>query len=208
MKPIIMRTEDVRAILDGQKTMARMPVKTKATDLCVTEMFGLCGWHKDRPLGYQFDVIKPPYQPGDVLWVRETWAKFECAMGFARIYRADEGAEKELWYCHPDRWCSPVTMPRPAARLFLRVKDVRAERVQDISVEDVIADGAGGVDNEIRNPDPETHESIRAWNRGWAQHVFSKRWDARNAKRGHGWDRNPWVWVIEFERTTQEEANE
>ena len=95
-------------------------------------------------------------------------------------------------------------MPKEAARIFLRVTDVRAERLQNISVEDCMAEGLD-CDNEIRNPNPETHESIRNWNFSYAQHLYKTLWDSLNAKRGYGWDVNPWVWVYEFERVAIED---
>ena len=80
------------------------------------------------------------------------------------------------------------------------------ERVQDITVDDVTRDGVKDVDNEIRNQDQTTHESIRNWNLAWAQFQFQTLWDSLNAKRGYGWDINPWVWVIEFERVDKPEG--
>jgi hypothetical protein len=96
-------------------------------------------------------------------------------------------------------------MPKEAARIFLRVTDVRAERLQDISVVDVMAEGLP-CDNEINNPDQSTHDGIKAWNLAYAQHLFRELWDSLNAARGYGWETNPWVWVYEFERITREEA--
>ena len=197
MKPIIMSTEDVQAILAGRKSQTRRVIKPQPD----CPYAGTDHWH-DSPRGS--DTLGPirriPYAPGDILWVRETWMPCASIDSFLTdtnlyAYKADyvDGDT-------PGKWRPSIHMPKEAARLFLRVTDVRVERVQDISVEDVVAEGAGGVDNEIRNPDPNTHESIRAWNRGWAQHVFSKRWDTRSAKRGYGWDSNPFVWVVSFER--------
>jgi len=92
-----------------------------------------------------------------------------------------------------------IYMPKIAARIWLEVVNVRVERLQDITVEDVISEGLEA-DNDIRNPDPSTHESIKSWNLAWAQHVFRELWDKLNAKRGYGWEINPWVWVVEFRR--------
>lgn len=135
MKPIIMSIDEVRALLDGRKTMLRVPVKTEATNLCITEMFGLCGMYRDRPLGYQFDVIISTIEVGDVLYVRETWAKLNEK---EYLYQADD-TDVNVWKIWRDkgvgavydRWMSPVTMPREAARLFLRVKDVQVEKNKD-----------------------------------------------------------------------------
>lgn len=145
-----------------------------------------------------------PHRPGEVIWVRETWRETPYEYEHIAIpgghitipkfaYRADSDVD------YTGKWRPSIHMPKEAARLFLRVTDVRVERVQDISVEDVMAEGLP-CDNEIRNPDPETHESIKNWNLSYAQMLYHDPWDARNAKRGHGWDSNTWVWVIEFER--------
>ena len=134
----------------------------------------------------EYGCKAPPYKPGDVLWVRETWAEISTQNfrqgGYDQfiLYRADK--YKEI----PSdiTWRLSIHMPREAARLFLRVKDVRVERVQDISPED--CESEGYFEAEPVEPRP------RSW--------FSAVWDARNAKRGYGWDTNPFCWVIEFER--------
>ncbi len=129
-----------------------------------------------------------PHEVGDVLYVRETWAGLNEN---EYLYQADD-PDVNVWKIWRDkgvgakyeRWMSPVTMPREAARLFLRVKDVRVERVQDISPED--CESEGYFETALVEPRP------RSW--------FSDVWDAHNAKRWYGWDSNPWAWVIEFER--------
>ena len=222
MKPIIFSTENVKALLDGRKTMARRVVKPQPTYWDDGERV----YDKDNIAGPEFYApvrvdkngeqypgkevygiysddgeygCKAPCQPGDVLWVRETWAK-NTDYADPALYIPHGFIHKATGEYHMGvKWRSPVTMPREAARLFLRVTDVRVERVQDISVEDVMAEGLP-CDNEIRNPDPETHESIKNWNLSYAQMLYHDPWDARNAKRGHGWDSNPFVWVISFER--------
>jgi len=202
MKPIIMSTEDVRVLLDGRKTTVRMPIRTPhggalevhADIAGVPRLCERCG---DRCRG-----LTPPYEIGDVLWVRETWGDYGGCTSYY-VYRADYpyGAkgywhEKEhINWCDFPKWNSPVTMPREATRLFLRVKDVRVERVRDISNADRLAEGIRLIANSANDllNDYKTAEMGRE--------AFKARWDARNAKRGYGWDSNPWVWVIEFERT-------
>jgi len=97
-----------------------------------------------------------------------------------------------------------IFMPRKACRLFLQITDIKVEKLQDITVEDVIAEGID-TDNDILNPDPETHESIKNWNYQYAQFQYKELWDSLNAKRGC-WEQNPWVWVISFERYQQEKV--
>ena len=221
MKPIIMSTEDVRGILDGRKAMARRVVKPQPTHWDDGERI----YDKDSIVGPEFYApvrvdkngeqypgkevygiysddgeygCKAPCQPGDVLYVRETWGDYGGCTGYY-VYRADYPHDaKGYWYekehinwCDLPDWHSPVTMPREASRLFLRVTDVRVERVQDISPED--CESEGYFEAEPVEPRP------RSW--------FSAVWDARNAKRGYGWDSNPFVWVIEFERIEKGEES-
>jgi len=128
-----------------------------------------------RYLSVLSDVYQKYGRPGDLLWVRETWGP--CEGGFC--YRADEsdGAKPD-----DGRWHSARFMPRFASRITLETTDVRVERVRDISEGDAMCEGAeAGLD-------------VTATDR------FARLWDLINAKRGYGWDANPWVWVISFKR--------
>ena len=159
MKPIIMSTEDVRAVLDGRKTMARLAIKPQPIHWDDGERI----YDKDSIVGPEFYTpirvdkdgeqypgkevygiysddgeygCKAPCQPGDVLYVRETWAGLNEN---EYLYQADD-PDVNVWKIWRDkgvgakyeRWMSPVTMPREAARLFLRVKDVRVETAQEM----------------------------------------------------------------------------
>ena len=218
MKPILFSTTMVQAIIDGRKTMTRRVIKSDPT---YPHWDGLAptGWHDGhRPMRHV------PYSIGDVLWVRETWFKLwhldandQTIEGTEAFYYAADGYNPTPFNSFPDedgytgdrecpRWKPSIFMPKTACRIFLRVKNVRAERVQDITVDDVTREGVKDVDNEIRNQDQTTHESIRNWNLAWAQFQFQTLWDSLNAKRGYGWDINPWVWVIEFERVDKPEG--
>ncbi len=179
MKPILFNTEMVRAILAGQKTQTRR--KCKPGTVVALE--------HEQPIGGQ------PYYVGDILWVRETWGDYreycEGNEGFFYLYKADypDGAKAiplpdDQKTDYADSWDLPkwhpsIHMPREAARIFLRVTNVRIERLQDIDDEGVMAEGI-----EFGGP-------------------FEEIWDStvKRADRDHyGWDANPWVWVIEFER--------
>ena len=205
MKPILFNAEMVRAILEGRKTVTRRVVKPQpAGDGSAPEPL------KTRP-GYwnswgDDNVYRPPYQPGDILWVRETWAKiwyadqngcthydqpmyYYAADGTPDVTLVDEdGFEKDDQRI---RWRPSIHMPREAARIFLRVTGVRVERLQDISYADVIAEGipAGHAENT----------------------KFMALWDGtmkREDRNRYGWDVNPWVWVFDFERISKEEAEQ
>jgi hypothetical protein len=168
--------------------------------------------------GYE---IKCPYEVGMRLYVKENawiwcqkvrdgWTltgkpKYRyIPVGEHVVYQADHpGKPENRIDDNPEHdWRMKVArfMPHWASRITLDVVSRRVERVQEITVEDVMAEGLPDVDNELENPDPTTHESIRNWNLSWAQWVFQELWDKINAKRGFGWDANPWCWVVEFKR--------
>ena len=201
MKPILFSTPMVQAILAGQKTMTRRVIRNEVVDRFILGDDGrLLGSYREGMAEAYPTIDDAPYQEGDVLWVRETWNE---------VFKPDGKKHAHFIYKQEDpqikHWRPSIFMPKSAARIFLRVIDVRAERLQDITVEDVIVEGLQ-CDNDVNNPDPQTHESILNWNLLYAQFVFQQLWDHLNAARGYGWDKNPWVWVYEFERITREEA--
>ena len=190
MKPILFNTDMVLAILDGRKTQTRRVVKPRhGGHLELHDDVGgvtrLC--ERDGPL---CRGLKPPYEPGDILWVRETW----CANnnphsdnfgGFE--YRADyEGALcQDLISWHPS-----IHMPRKAARIWLRVTDVRVERLN------VIMDAPPGPDNPIVKEGCKYGcDFIAVW-----ENTIKP-----SDRNRYGWDANPWVWVICFERCSKPE---
>lgn len=202
MKPILFNTEMVRAILDGRKTVTRRALKPQppATSIVYKtdrKYFAWTFW-ADSP-GH---IINPPYQPGDILWVRETWCKYGklddsdyLIEGTEKYYyRADgENPVQRLgWDEHRETpvWRPSIHMPREAARIFLRVTDVRIERLQKIM------DDPPGPNNQIvREGCLYGCDFIAAW-----YHTI------KPADRAiYGWDANPWVWVIEFERVKKED---
>ena len=153
-------------------------------------------------------TIKCPYGgPGDGLWVRETWAAIKLHDDLAPRdiprtspiwYRQKEEARIGLREINPwpegniGKWRPSMFMPRWASRIVREITEVRAERVQDISEEDSKAEGVQVVDtttNGMYSPPnyPDIHRDI-----------FMGLWDSLNAKRGHGWDKNDWVWAISF----------
>jgi len=166
----------VQAILEGRKSMTRRVVKPSIIE-------NHPGWHWESDIKAKH--VFAPYQPGDVLWVRETWAKREWSKG--RYYYK---ATPELGWCNRegDRWRPSIFMPREAARIFLRVKAVRAERVQEITEADALDEGYPN------------YTSIVEYERGDARGWFMNYWDELNAKRGYTWAMNPWVWAVYIEK--------
>lgn len=189
MKPILFSTPMVQAILDGRKTMTRRVIKSDPTH---PHWDGLAptGWHDGhRPMQHV------PYSIGDVLWVRETFNCIRFGNGKTVPYNTVYWYKSEEPDINPDnKWRPSIFMPRVAARIFLRVTNVRAERVQSILCGDMKAEGC--------IPQNVTGGQWQQWQRDY----WVPLWNAINAKRGYGWDINPWVWVIEFERVDKPEG--
>lgn len=208
MKQILFNTEMVRAILDGRKSVTRRVVKginDTARFLELSENPSIIAVDKrghEYPKEVEglyadfvqdgnpdFPVVKAPYRPGDVLYVREAWQQ-NYDGGYA--YRAGHKFEKD------SGWRPSIHMPSEAARIFLRVTDVRVERLQEITESEALKEGA-----EREYIDADVNISLSAKN------VFSDIWDnTMNPENRdiYRWDANPWVWVIEFERISKEEA--
>lgn len=195
MKPILFNTEMVRAILDGRKTVTRRVVKQSITDKFVLSQDGklLGSFNADHPeWGIYPTIDDAPYRPSNILYVRETF--FECSGHF--YYKADgkhEGLARLGVYF---KWQPSIHMPCKAARIFLRVTDVRVERLQDINDDEALKEGFGyfGAVDWIKSP----------------FYDFRDTWDTLLKPKDralYGWVANPWVWVIEFERVSREEAN-
>jgi len=194
-KPILFSTPMVQAILAGRKTMTRRVVKHQPPPgnsfvhgwvMSSTEPKneGCVGWGSNE--GCVTHFCKPLCQVGDILWVRETWQRYVKGDELEYCYLADM-KQANLVYTdlddEPIKWKPSIFMPRSAARLFLKVRSIRVERLQDIKYFDCLAEGL---------PYKQFEKDIIT--------DFQNLWDNLNAKRGYGWDLNPWVWVVEFER--------
>ncbi len=212
MKGLLCTTEEVQAIQDDRKTQKRLPIKRAKGP----HFFGLCtsSTGKERVGKYGFgedgkvlSYCKPPYQVGDILYVRETWSTLDDSPYDNYVYRTDYGiTEDDSFPPSMFKWRSPARMPKEAARIFLRVTGVRVERVQDISEDDAFSEGAG--ETELYNE--AEHYSIGGINikeGSPAQCAFAGLWDDLHAKKGYGWDVNPWAWVYEFEQIDLKKEN-
>ena len=195
--PILFNTDMVRAILDGRKTVTRRVIKLP--DGMSGRPIGDCR-DPDNPLGFMnpCGIKRPPYDVGDIMYVLETWClRYD---GEKYFYKADKNTPREekrfIDYDHVS-WKPSIHMPKEAARIWLKVKDVRVERLQEITEEQALAEGA--IDNRafVHSPDNE-HSNIHS-----AKEHFAQIWNSTIKKSDidrYGWDANPWVWVIEFER--------
>lgn len=190
IKPILFNTEMVRAILDGQKTQTRRIMKPQAYCTVPKDCAVCNAWRFDGKTTSECPpscVTTPdqPYNVGDILWVRETYCEPYAPGMYA--YRADYDEHDIIpnsvghvsLSANMFRWKPSIHMPKQAARIFLRVTDVRVERLQDIDDDGVVAEGLeiGAQIDEL-------------WNRTLSKSDRAK----------FGWDANPWTWVIEFER--------
>lgn len=204
IKPILFSTEMVRAILNGRKTCTRRVVKTRRKDACgffVTKSpdGSFAGVYEHDEDGRMFEnQLIPPYKPGDILYVRETWCK------------GSWGNEKERYYYQADdngflcTWHPSIHMPKEAARIWLKVTDVRVERLQECGEGWCINIEKEGIvtpqDPILYISDDAFHDALRM--------EFQKNWDSTIKKSDidrYSWQANPWVWAIEFERCEKPE---
>lgn len=220
--PILFNTEMVRAILDGRKDATRRIVKGFIPDDAVWgyTAFTPKGYISCRVTfadGYGEKFFKLPCEPGDILYVRETWEHFECCCcegdEHGNCYREpQQSALNKSCGCYMYRatdeiygdamWHPSIRMPKEAARIWLKVTDVRVERLQDITEEGAKKEGA--IDNRgfIHSPNNE-YDNVHT-----AREHFVKIWNNTIKKSNldrYGWDASPWVWVIEFERCEKPE---
>jgi len=203
--PIIFSGPMVRAILEDRKTQTRRVIKPQPK--------------------YSFPKVQEvwncPYgKPGDLIWVRETWATIwteyepdENQTIWDVPHRIEYKADTDAKYPggwpsdsgdDPDcpKWHPSIHMPRCASRITLEITDVRVERVQEISPEDCEAEGITGktLASPMRGQPYEEYENEDGIIYTTPILAFAALWDSINLKRGYGWDKNPWVWVIAFKR--------
>ena len=215
-KPILFSGPMIRALLDGRKTQTRrvlkpQPPKDEYGDDYITRLNGP-EWYEPavvdkygdevpgKPIWGVYDELGEwgapvPYMPGDLLWVRE-----KAYYGPNRIaYAADNvpiGGRDRVEGWGPAR--SSIHMPRWASRLTLEVTAVRVQRLQEISIEDARAEG---VATEEWDDWRENVTSIAIPEGSYIENerdLFRDLWDSLNAKRGFGWDDNPWVIAVSF----------
>ena len=234
IKPILFSTEMVRAILDGRKTCTRWLVKPQpdekhtyplgfVTDSTEKKEVGCFGFGIDE-YGGSIKYVKPPYQPEDILYVRETWNK-----GLERyMYRADYSDTEKFYQGGKEiemKWHPSIHMPKEAARIWLKCTDVRVERLQEITEIGAKAEGIRGytkdgnlykyaVTDDWWIDYHNKHKEIvtGTW---WqdmprtAKDAFSYLWNSTIKKSDldlYGWNANPWVWTIEYERCEKPEG--
>lgn len=190
MNPILFNTDMVRAILEGRKTVTRRVVKEPyyIDDEEMSRGSGLA-MHRGTNMTDGMPYPGQPYRPGDILYVRETFFKYAGEY----VYKAS-AAKPGLW---DGMWHPSIHMPREAARIFLRVKDVRVERLRDIG--DCTKEGIPSGKHETAHMNDYDERCD-----------FKALWDSTikpTDRALYGWKANPWVWVIEFERCEKPEGD-
>lgn len=228
--PILFNTEMVRAILDGRKTCTRRVINPQPQSrLCYTyagshkgcigkwtypnkgaheflgEEYKLPENIKDEELSKRWN---PPYHTDDILYVRETWKKAPNGYYYYEDWQRNDIADVT-------KWKPSIHMPKEAARIWLKVTDVRVERLQEMKPVDVIKEGAYldcwdclntygesgsqccyGTEEQCSQCD----EVMMEWEKLWNSTIKKSDIDR------YGWDANPYVWVIEFERCEKPEG--
>lgn len=204
-RPILFNTEMVRAILTGRKTQTRRVVKFKDHQP-TTELNFLPSVypHFQFEAGNRHWQAECPYgKKGDVLWVRESclWVMSDHAPDLLEgsrdrtqwVYKASEHedfmkyAKEQYGY----KWKPSIHMPKDAARIWLRITNVRVERLQDITRSEIRREGLI-CPKELCGDD--THPNYRQW----YPQAWKELWQSINGE--NSWKANPWVWVVEFER--------
>lgn len=221
-KPILFNTDMVRAILDGRKTVTRRCVKPKSKN--AYGFFVLTNKSDGSFAGvYDYDddenaFDKPQRQPaykGDILYVREAFAPvIDYIDGEPETVFAYKASTPDNQYVGNvmslpiTAWHPSIHMPKEAARIFLRVTDVRVERVQDITEEQAKAEGANQCYEQIDSSENRPVTYLAEDGKGYYISGFKNVWDSTVKKSDldrYGWAANPWVWCIEFERIEVQE---
>ena len=212
-KPILFNTEMVQAIMDGRKTCTRRVIKPQpdekhtyplgfVADSIEKKEMGCFGFGIGE-YGGSIQYAKPPYQPGDTLYVRETFIQVAAHTFW---YKADDKA----WMSKDLLWKPSIHMPKEAARIWLKITNIRVERLRDITNDEAIKEGAEGERCYHAGAGP--FGCTDCMNTGWIEPPvvnFVQIWEStltKTDKHLYGWDANPYVYVIDFERINKPET--
>lgn len=232
IKPILFNTEMVRAILDGRKTctrrIVRPPYFVDGDENDKRSLITLRTATKNSSLYRQIGQMPypdAPYRMCDILYVRETWEHFDCCCcdgdEHGNCYQEpQQNVLNKSYGCYmyratdeiygDARWHPSIHMPKEAARIWLKVTDVRVERLQSITEGGAIREGAEG--EKCHHTNAGAFGCTDCMNTGWIeppQVEFMQIWNSTIKKSDidrYGWDANPYVWVISFERCEKPEG--
>ena len=213
--PILFNTDMVRAILDDRKRVTRRVVKQSVWENFVCEGGKVINYLNKKTDTLESPGYKAPYHLGDILYVRETWSWepcWDCGMDTEEHNCCDETAHKVFnhdkgeWGCYlykasfkdnvypsVDVWHPSIHMPKEAARIWLKVTDVRAERLNDMTLDDFLKEGVMIRPEAFNDPENAYLQ---------AKNIFIDIWDSTIKKSDrvrYGWEANPWTWATEFE---------
>lgn len=222
-KPILFNAEMVWAILEGRKTVTRRIVRNgdrtptgigrdkfyKYIDTLNGKRFAGASFYKDSDIFYvdgarhiDAEYFKMRYKIGDILYVRETWIKTDClGLQNGYLYKANDKQNAVVFDSTgiTQRWKPSIHMPKEAARIFLKVTNVRCERLQDITVDECCREGCCSSDcYGIGKHSPDCKCDAR----------FINTWNSTIKPADmplYGWNANPWVWVYEFKKVEVEQ---
>ena len=195
MKPILFNTPMVQAILEGRKTSTRRIIKEN-----VLEKFTNLNWNPNENIAYA------PYQVGDILYVRETWCQStEIEPNYGKQQYHYKASPDDFIRQAPEgfiKWKPSIHMLKSAARIFLKVTDIKVQRLQDITEREVLKEGIRRYHFNMNIPDAYGDNL-------YTDHklAFKELWDSTVNKKDidvYGWDANPYVWTIEFKRVEKE----
>ena len=205
IKPILFNTEMVRAILDGLKTCTRRICKD-ANEYTVPDMDFYNADRRtyavhnfaDKEQMEQLSTAERtcPICPGDILYVREAWKKAPNGYYYYEDWQRNDIADVT-------KWKPSIHMPKEAARIWLKVTHVRIERLQDVTEDGAKAEGAidnRGFIHSLENEYDRIHTAREHFLKIWNDTIKKSNFNC------YGWDANPWVWVIEFERCEKPEG--
>lgn len=220
IRPILFNTEMVRAIIDGRKTctrrIVRPPYFVDGDENDKRSLIVLRTAAKNSSLYRQIGQMPypdAPYRMCDILYVRETWHKYikrigegkNCHLAEFYGYKANVLNSEDA----NEPWHPSIHMPKEAARIWIKVTDVRVERLKDMTNNDALKEGAEGV--KCNHAGLGVYGCTDCMNTGWLEPPlleFIGIWNSTIKKSDidrYGWDANPWVWVIEFERCEKPE---
>lgn len=200
--PILFNTNMVRAILDGSKTVTRRVIKSpyyvqgdeNDKNTLISVRTAPRGSELYKQIG-EMPYPDFPYNITDILYVRETW-------NWNPLHEYGTEENKYIYKAGYDGhagevgWCPSIHMPKEAARIWLKVMDVRVERLQDITIAEIIKEGCSDLWIDAARP-------MKLIDVAGNKNEFTDLWNLTLKKSDverYGWVANPWVWVIEFER--------
>ena len=194
IRPILFNTQMVQAILDKRKNVTRRLVSKDIVDRLEIDVDGMIITYIDQATG---DFIEPlklcKYHKGDILWVRETWS--EWTDGFA--YKVPVPGIYNYPSSYIGKWKPSIHMPKEAARIFLKVTNVRIKRLKSMAINDFLNEGIEIRETSFNDPENAFMQ---------ARNQFIELWDStlppnkdKFKSSAGAWNTNPWVWVIEFE---------